>query len=91
MSNQETTRFFTRLFPFRSSLTSLDLRPAGGSLLLLHAAAAAAAAPVPATGCGYSQLLESLRFVRGSARPSGEALLWGRCVSVCTWGKRLPR
>ena len=39
----------------------------------------------------YSQLLKSLRFVRGSARPSGEALLWGRCVSVCTWGKRLPR
>ena len=37
-------------------------------------------------GC-YSQLLKSLRFVRGSARPSGEALLWGRCVSVCTWGK----
>ena len=39
----------------------------------------------------YCQLLKSLRFVRGSARPSGEALLWGRCVSVCTWGKRLPR
>ena len=39
---------------------------------------------------GYSQLLKSLRFVRGSARPSGEALLWGRCVSVCEWRKRLP-